>query len=66
MFSVMGTPHITNFQRPLAIIAFITAGVTAIIFDKIGEKWPKFGEFSFACSILAAMLVVGLVNAFIN
>jgi hypothetical protein len=66
LFCTLATPAITNFKNILGIIAFLTAGAASIAFDHLGKKWPKLGEFSFAGSLLAAMLVVAFVNSLIR
>ena len=62
MFSVFSTPHITNFERPVAIISFFSAGATALVIGKLGTKRPKLKEFSFSVSLVVGMVVSCLVN----
>lgn len=64
LFSVFSTPTLTNIENPVAIIAFLSAGLTAVLIGKIAKKRPKLKEHAFSISLLMGMLISCLVNPF--
>jgi len=63
MYFSFATPYLTDLSNVPGIAALISAGVLALLFNKIGEKYKKFKEFAFPLSMVGGMFGACFMNA---
>ncbi len=65
MYGTFSTPYVTDITNIPGIAALISAGIFALLLNKVGEQHKKFKEYAFPLSMIGGMLVACLVNVMI-
>lgn len=66
MYGSLATPHLTNLTNVPGIVAMVSAGVVALILNKLSKSRPKLKKFSFPLSMLAGMLICCIFSAMVG
>lgn len=62
----MAAPYLVDFNNVIGILTIIVAGMTVIMFNKIGKKIKIVKEFAFAGSMITGMVFAATFSAFVG
>lgn len=62
----MAAPYLVDFNNVTGILTMIVAGVTVVIFNKVGKKVKVVKEFAFAGSMITGMVFAATYSNFVG
>lgn len=66
MYGSLATPYLTNVSNVPGIVSLGSAGVCALLLNKVSKNHPRLKEFAFPLSMLAGMFICCLFSAMIR